>query len=159
MNTKINIFVGLLALVLCVGGLKMLQVETASAAVPIPSKYYPEGAATISGQKPVPGQNELSGKDPVGVARYAIMYRIISWILRFAGVIAVFFIAQNGWKMAASGGKEESITEGKKGLTWAVIGLILIILSYSIVRFVAEIPFRADESSQGTPQGGGGSSG
>lgn len=147
MNTKIKIFIGLLTLALCVGALKISSVETAFAAVPIPSKYYPDGAATISGQKPIEGEKAPAVDD----ARYAIMYRIISWILRFAGVVAVFFIAQNGWMMAASGGKEESITAGKKGLTWAVIGLLLIVLSYSIVRFVASVPFQADESSQGTP--------
>jgi hypothetical protein len=47
---------------------------------------------------------------------------------------------------------------------WAIIGLILIILSYSIIRFVISIPLGADKDvldspttqGQGAPAAGGG---
>lgn len=83
--------------------------------------------------------------------RALLIMKIISNILGLAGIVAVFFIVQNGFWMIASGGKEETITQHKKGLTWAVVGLILIILSYSIIRFIISVPYAADQAPATPP--------
>lgn len=115
----------------------------AFAAVTLPSDLYPEGAPTITGQKPeTEGGSFVTAED----ATSALTVRIVNFILGFAGVVAIFFIINNAWFLIASGGSEETITQHKKGLMWAVVGLILIILSYSIIRFIISIPFQADQA-------------
>lgn len=122
----------------------------AQAAVTIDPDLYPGGAATISGERPgpadavvnEPGDGTRNAAD--GYRRY-ITSRIVSVLLGIAGVIAVYFIVLNGFWLAASGGSEEVVTQHKKGLMWAVVGLLLVILSYSILRFIISVPFAADE--------------
>lgn len=113
------------------------------AAVPLDPNYFPQGAATVSGKNPA---DKAASERNVEVARSALTSRIVGAILGIAGVVAIFSILNNAWFLVASGGREEVITQHKKGLMWAVIGLILIILSYSIIRFIISIPFQANET-------------
>lgn len=119
---------------------------TTYAAVTIPKDYYPDGLPTVSGNRPT-GTDET--ETDINKARTKFFFRIIQSILAIAGTVALFFIINNAWWMIASGGSEEKITEHKKGLMWAIVGLILIILSYSIIQFIISIGFQADEGPPG----------
>ena len=117
---------------------------THAAGIVIDPKYFPIGSATTSGT--VPKDNKVSdGAKYLEDARLQLTSKIISTVLAIAGSVAVFFIVYNGWSMATSAGKEEVITQHKKGLMWALVGLLLITLSYSIMRFVISIPLQADD--------------
>ena len=65
----------------------------------------------------------------------------IMWIIRqglgYAGIIATLFIIYGGFLYVTSGGNDEDAEKGKKILTNSAIGLIVIILAYTIVRVVA----------------------
>lgn len=113
------------------------------AQVPLNPNYFPQGAATISGKNPT---DKAASERNIEVARSALTSRIVGAILGIAGVVAIFAILNNSWFLVASGGREEVITQHKKGLMWAIIGLLLIILSYSIIRFIISIPFQANET-------------
>ncbi|MFA6306026.1 MAG: hypothetical protein WC651_04895 [Candidatus Gracilibacteria bacterium] len=67
-------------------------------------------------------------------------------LLYFAAPIAVIIIAMTGFNMAFQGAESEKIEEGKRSLTWAVLGLLLIILSYSLVRIVINMALTAAAS-------------
>lgn len=58
-------------------------------------------------------------------------------LLPLAGLVAVLFIIIGGYRYIVSAGSEEQAEAGKKTLTNAVIGLVIIILSYVIVTVVA----------------------
>lgn len=112
-----------------------------AAGLPIDPNFYPEGAPTATGKLPTAtGQGTEE-------TRLTLTFRVVNIILGIVGTVAIFFIVNNAWFMVAAGGSEEKITQHKKGLTWAVIGLVLIVLSYSIIRFIIEIPFQADEKT------------
>lgn len=119
------------------------------AAVPIDPILLPEGAPTATGRVPGTGDNRSSQQTAAAEysesnIRITLMGRIINALLAIAGSVAIFFILNNAWYLVISAGREETITQYKKGLTWAIIGLILVILSYSIVRFIISIAFQAD---------------
>ena len=57
-------------------------------------------------------------------------------ILRVVGLLAVAFIIYGGFQYITSGVNEELAEQGKKTLQNAVIGLIIIILSYVIVSVI-----------------------
>lgn len=59
------------------------------------------------------------------------------YLLPLAGIIAVFFIIIGGYQYMFSGANEGLAEKGKHTLTNAVIGLVIIILSYVIIRIVA----------------------
>lgn len=116
------------------------------ASVPLNTDMLPEGMATISGQKTNQAVDINLDK-----ARIQLTQRIVNILFGVAGVIAIFFILLNGFWLTSSAGREEALTQHKKGLMWAVVGLMLVILSYAIVRFVISVPFKADEAMNQTP--------
>ncbi len=65
---------------------------------------------------------------------------IINYILMFLGLIAVAYIIWAGIKMVTSGGNESKVKEGQKTITYAVVGLLVIFLSYAIVNWVVFAP-------------------
>ncbi|MFA6304274.1 MAG: Ig-like domain-containing protein [Patescibacteria group bacterium] len=65
-----------------------------------------------------------------------IIILIIKIFLGFLGIIAVGLIIWGGYTWMTSGGEEDKISEGKKIITNAVIGLVIILSSYAIVLFV-----------------------
>jgi len=62
--------------------------------------------------------------------------RIVQWVLGFLGLIAVIFILYGGliWMMA--GGNEEKVTKAKKTIVAAVVGLVVVLIAWSIITFV-----------------------
>lgn len=63
----------------------------------------------------------------------ATVINILSFI---GGVIAVIMIIIGGLKFITSGGDSNAISSAKKTVLYAVIGLVIIALAQSIVRFV-----------------------
>lgn len=62
-----------------------------------------------------------------------LLLDFIQLLLLFAGPLAVLFVVISGFYYITAGGNEEQAEKGKKGLVNAVIGIIIILLSYTIV--------------------------
>ncbi len=75
----------------------------------------------------------LSNTDP-----RTIIGRIITVALGFLGVIAVVIILLGGFKWMTAGGNEEKTGEARKLLGAGVIGLVIILASWGLARFVIE---------------------
>jgi hypothetical protein len=58
---------------------------------------------------------------------------VINYALYLAGILAVIFIIYGGFQYITSRGNETQAKSGARTLTYAVIGLVLIILSYVII--------------------------
>lgn len=67
-------------------------------------------------------------------------------LLQMAGVLAVFFIIQSGFTYVTAFGREEEMQKAKKGLMWALIGLVVVLTSYAIVQNVLKITLSIDPS-------------
>ncbi len=65
-----------------------------------------------------------------------IVARYIKIFLGFLGIIFVVLILWAGYKWMTAAGNEDKITEAKKQLQAAVIGLIIILMAYSVTKFV-----------------------
>lgn len=65
-----------------------------------------------------------------------IFERIIDWALYFGGAIAVIYLIYGGFMYITSAGDNEKAEQGKRTLTFAIIGIILIALSFIIVGWV-----------------------
>jgi hypothetical protein len=66
---------------------------------------------------------------------------IVRNVMMIAGVISLFFLVMGGFSviMAAGGGDSKKMESGKKTMTSAVIGLLLIFLSFWIVQIIGAI--------------------
>lgn len=68
-----------------------------------------------------------------------VFNNIILWALILSGVVALFFIVFAGFKYINSGGDPKQVGAAQQTLTWAIVGLILIFLSFFIINFIAEL--------------------
>ena len=67
-----------------------------------------------------------------------IVGNIIFWLLVFAGIVALILIIISGFKFVTSGGEPKKAEGARKTLTYAVIGLFVILISFGIVAFIAQ---------------------
>ncbi|MGI5898066.1 MAG: pilin [Candidatus Dojkabacteria bacterium] len=59
--------------------------------------------------------------------------KVFSKIMPIAGLLCVIFIIQGGYMWMTSSGDPAKIQQAQGTLTWAIIGLIFVILSSSIL--------------------------
>lgn len=64
---------------------------------------------------------------------------VLKWIIYIAGVASVVVIIFAGMKYALAGGDERKIEDSKKFLTYAIIGIIIIMCSYIITQIILGI--------------------
>lgn len=62
---------------------------------------------------------------------------ILNYFLGILGLIAVAFLIYAGVLMVTAGGNDEQVGKARKIITYAVIGIVIILLSWTIVTFVA----------------------
>lgn len=61
---------------------------------------------------------------------------LINYILGILGLVAVAFLIYAGVLMVTAGGNDEQVGKARKIITYAVIGIVIILLSWTIVTFV-----------------------
>lgn len=66
-----------------------------------------------------------------------IILKVINVLLAVAGLVAVIFLIVGGFRYILAGGNEESAESAKKTITNAIIGIVIIILAFVIVRVVS----------------------
>lgn len=91
------------------------------------------------------GANLGKARDPREIAA-----DIIKVFLGILGMVALSFTVYAGYLIMTAGGNEEQVTKGKKTLSGGVIGLLIILSSYSITLFIANRFATGDAGRQGT---------
>lgn len=81
----------------------------------------------------------ISEKEPMYWAKEDVMggiNNIINWLIGGAGTIAIIFIMIGGVQYIISLGNPEQNQKAKTTLTYAVIGLILVLGAYAIIKLL-----------------------
>jgi hypothetical protein len=104
------------------------NMPAASAVVEIDPNLHPEYAPVVV----------IQGGTEADYGNYFLQL-IAGGLLYLAGPVAILFIAVSGFRYVTSHGDQTALEEAKKTLTWAIIGLVVVILSYAIVRVVIGI--------------------
>ncbi len=84
----------------------------------------------------LPGIND---KDPSKYIQQKFIPAVTNAIIASSGGFALLFVIIGGIQMLTAYGNDEKITTAKKTLTWALAGLLIAILSYSIVQILVSI--------------------
>jgi hypothetical protein len=82
---------------------------------------------TAPGTDPLPAQNTAT----------EVILRIIQIALAIAGLIAVIFLIIGGFRYITAGGNEEAAEGAKKTITNSIIGIVVVILAFVIVRVIS----------------------
>lgn len=96
----------------------------------IPSAYAVESIIT---------DNDKTNFTPEESDPREVILRVLNYFLGFAGLIAVAFVIFAGFLMLTAGGNDDQVGRGKTILIWAAGGIIVILLSWALVQFVAGI--------------------
>ncbi len=68
------------------------------------------------------------------------IFKKITDIMLFAvGILSVIMLIVGGMHYVISGGKKESVASAKNTILYAIVGLIVALLSYAIVNFVVNV--------------------
>lgn len=89
--------------------------------------FNPPGYNDLGGDLGLPGDQNTDLVD--------MTINFIKWALGFLGLVAVIFITIGGYMYMTSGGNEEKVEKAKQYLKNALIGLIIVLLSWAIAYF------------------------
>ena len=81
--------------------------------------------------------NDIGILSPIGAASLQeVVARAINTILGIVGSFALVMVIYGGIVLLTAAGKQETIKKGKDVLTWAIIGVIVVLISYMAVSFI-----------------------
>jgi hypothetical protein len=72
---------------------------------------------------------------------------VINWLLGIAFAVAVLFLIIGGFWYITSAGNEETAEKGKGTAINAIIGIVIIIMSYVIINVIANLVSNPNSSS------------
>ena len=133
MTKKLALKIGILLTLLMTPLICAASSDTLLAQVRIDPSLKPEYAAGI----------EVKGGTRVSEVNL-IMQLLAGSLIYLAGPIAVFMIALGGLRYVMSRGDQTQMEEAKKTLTFAIIGLVVIVLSYAIISNIIRIAIQPD---------------
>jgi len=65
--------------------------------------------------------------------------KVVNWLLGLVSVIALIVLIIGGFRYLTSGGNEKAMESAKNIITWAVVGLIIILCSAIIINVIISI--------------------
>lgn len=68
-----------------------------------------------------------------------VFQNLVSSLLGFAGIVLFILLLTGGFKYITSGGDPKAVEGAQKTLTYAIRGLIAVLLSYLILVFIKQI--------------------
>lgn len=87
------------------------------------------GTPSICGDNNVNGPNPLFG--PSGIV--TVIVKILSYVV---GFLALIFMVVQAIKITSSGGDPQTVSSGRAGILYALIGLVVAVLAQVLVAFV-----------------------
>jgi hypothetical protein len=90
-----------------------------------------EGVTMAGGGSCTPG-GDTESTDAINNL-IAVIVNIFSWVV---GVIAVIMIIWGGFSIVTAGGDAQKVGNGRKTITYALVGLVIVAMAQIIVRFV-----------------------
>ena len=76
------------------------------------------------------------GGEGGGLSISTLVNTLLDYLFPIAGLIALIFIIQGGYMWIVSAGDPARVKQAQGTLTWAVIGLIFILIIFSVLRVV-----------------------
>lgn len=68
-----------------------------------------------------------------------VFNNLVAAALVFVGITAAFFIAYSGIQFITSGGDPKKVEGARKIMTWAIVGLVIVLLSFAIINIIAYV--------------------
>lgn len=90
---------------------------------------------------PGPDEAEQEGEGVENILVDTILPYYAVGLVGFVGILSVIFLLIAGVRFATAYGNDESIQKAKDQAKYALIGLLLALLSYTIIRIITNIKY------------------
>lgn len=98
--------------------------------------YAPAAMAQLITTQDMPGNiNAAVGGE---TSARALIVNIVNFFLFFLGLIATIMIIYGGVTYITAGGEQDKVDSAKKIIMYAVVGIIVVLLSFAIVNTVLQ---------------------
>lgn len=77
---------------------------------------------------------------------------IVNFVLGFLGLVAMIIVIYGGFLYVTAAGQEEQTTKGKKSIMYAIIGIVIILISFALVNTLIGGLGRGTDVGVGTQQ-------
>lgn len=102
----------------------------------LPILFLPSFAHAIKSSATLLGEVQAATDDTVPVDLTSAIGDLINVILSVLGIAFVGIVVYAGFLYLTAGGEEKNVEKAKKLLSQAVIGIVIVLLAYSISAFV-----------------------
>lgn len=94
-------------------------------------------ALPVMADNPTSGTQAVTIPNPIKCAdATCLISQVIRYILGIIAILATLMFVWGGVMMLTSAGNADRVKRAKETLGWAAIGIIVILLSWAIIRFV-----------------------
>ena len=101
---------------------------------PLPMQAQGTGTSpTTTGSPSLP--NPLGSND---INLVKVVLRVLQIILAAVDIFALFMVILGGFEFLISAGNPNMVKKAKDTLVWAIVGILVITLSYSVLKFIFE---------------------
>ena len=74
-----------------------------------------------------------------GSALDSVLSRAIGLVLTVAAIVAFFYLIVSGFQYMTAGGDADKATKARQGIINAIIGIVIILVSYIVITYVANV--------------------
>lgn len=92
---------------------------------------------TDNGTIYLPGAN--TGSNQGQVLQSQFLPSITKFVIGLTGALSLLFVIVGAIQMLTAFGNDEGLGTGKKTITWALVGLVISLLSFAIVQVISSI--------------------
>lgn len=89
----------------------------------------------------IPGLNDIFNANPT--PQFKNLNGVLSGLLNIAFYIAIFlafiYLVWGAFAYIMAQGKKEDLAKARARLSWAIIGMIVMLLAYFIAKFISEV--------------------
>jgi hypothetical protein len=83
------------------------------------------------------GSSIVVSETPLSVSNLVTLF--ITWVIYIAGVLAFLYLVYSGILYITAGGNSDQAKKAQLGLINAIIGIVIVVLSYVILRAVVSL--------------------
>ncbi len=107
-------------------------------------------STVVFAQNPAPPCDEQAGTCPTDIGPIPLdaggfVMALLKYAVGFGGGLALLLIIWGGFRIITSNGNTEEVSKGKEIITYAIVGLILILFAVVIVKVIGvgilQLPF------------------
>lgn len=136
-------------LVLCTATMICMSLGANFAYAEDPDQMFKPPVIPKADNLPGPEKEQVENEGPRKILSQRVLPRYAVGLTGLVGGLSVLFLVIGGVRFATAYGKEESVENAKKQVIYSIVGLLIAMLSFTIVSIITSVDLKESDTSQG----------